>query len=53
MLGKLISPLQMAFVPGRKGIDNVIIAQEIIQTLWKKKGKSWVHGFEDRLKEDV
>ena len=26
-LGKLISPLQMAFVPERKGIDNVIITQ--------------------------
>ena len=38
-LGKLISPLQSAFVPGRKGIDNVIIAQELIHSLSKKKGK--------------
>ncbi|XP_050242423.1 uncharacterized protein LOC126691393 [Quercus robur] len=37
-LDKLISPLQTAFVPGRKGIDNVIIVQEIIHTLSRKKG---------------
>ena len=43
-LGKLISPLQSAFVPGRKGIDNVIIAQELIHSLSKKKRESWVHG---------
>ena len=39
-LDKLISPLQTTFVPGRKGIDNVIIAQEIIHSLGKKKGKT-------------
>ena len=39
-LGKLISPLQMAFVPERKGIDNVIITQELIHSLSKKKGKT-------------
>ena len=39
-LDKLISPLQTAFVPGRKGIDNVIIVQEIIHTLSKKRGKA-------------
>ena len=38
-LEKLISPLQAAFVPGRKGIDNAIIVQEIVHTLSKKKGK--------------
>ena len=38
-LDKLISPLQAAFVPGRKGINNAIIAQEIIHTLSKKWGK--------------
>lgn len=38
-LVKLISPLQVAFVPGRKGIDNAIIVQEIIHTLSKKRGQ--------------
>ena len=38
-LDKLISPLQVAFVPGRKGIDNAIIAQEVIHSINKKKGK--------------
>ena len=36
-LEKLISPLQTAFVLERKGIDNAIIAQEIIHFLGKKK----------------
>ena len=39
-LDKLISPMQTAFVPGRKGIDNIIIAQEIIHGLGKKKGRT-------------
>ena len=38
-LDKLISPFQAAFVPGRKGIDNAIIAQEVIHSINKKKGK--------------
>ena len=39
-LDKLISPLQTAFVSGRKGIDNIIIAQEIMHSLGKKKGRT-------------
>ena len=35
---KLISPLQAAFVLGRKCIDTAIIMQEIIHTLSKKRG---------------
>ena len=38
-LDKLISPMQTAFVLGRKEIDNIIIAQEIIHGLGKKKGR--------------
>lgn len=38
LLDKLISPYQVAFVPSRKGVDNVIIAQELIHTISRKKG---------------
>ena len=37
-LDKLVSPYQTAFVPRRKGVDNAIIAQEIIHTVNRKKG---------------
>lgn len=39
LLDKLVSPLQTAFVPNRKGIDNVIIVQELIHSISKAKGK--------------
>ena len=39
-LDKLISLMQTAFVSGRKGIDNIIITQEIIPGLGKKKGRT-------------
>ena len=39
LLSHLISPYQAAFIPGRHGIDNVIIAQELIHSMHKKKGK--------------
>ena len=38
-LDKLISPLQTAFVTRRKGIDNTIIALEVIHTIIRKKGR--------------
>ena len=38
-LNKIISPVQAAFVPGRKGLDNIIIAQELIHSIDKKKGR--------------
>ena len=38
-LNKLVSPLQSAFVPGRRGVDNAILVQEIIHTLSMKKGR--------------
>ena len=39
MLDELVSPVQSAFVSGRKGVNNAIIVQEIIHTISKKKGK--------------
>ena len=39
-LPKLISPLQTAFVLRRMGLDNMIIAQELIHTMTLKKGKT-------------
>ena len=39
MLSNLVSPYQTAFVPGRKGIDNAIIVQELVHTMSKMKGK--------------
>lgn len=38
-LGKLISPVQTAFVPGCRGTDNVLLAQELFYALDRKKGK--------------
>jgi hypothetical protein len=37
ILGNLVSPFQAAFVPGRRGIDNVIIAQELIHSIQRKR----------------
>jgi hypothetical protein len=36
-LPTLVSPLQIAFVAGRRGSDNVVIAQELIYTLGRKR----------------
>ena len=37
-LDKLVSPYQTAFVPGRRGVDNAIIVQELIHTIGRTKG---------------
>lgn len=39
LLPSLISPMQAAFLKGRRGSDNVIIAQELIYSLGKRNGK--------------
>lgn len=38
-LKKILGPCQASFMPGRQTKDNVIIMQEIIHTLEKRKGK--------------
>ena len=35
----LVSPLQAAFIPGRKGLDYMIIAQEILHSMEKIEGR--------------
>ena len=40
-LNNLISPVQTAFVPGRRGT----VAQELFHALDKKKGKSRLYGY--------
>lgn len=40
LLDSLVSPFQSAFVPGKKGIDNEIIVQQLIYTMSKKKGRN-------------
>ena len=39
LLPGLISPMQATFLEGRKGSDNVIITQELIYSLRKRRGK--------------
>jgi len=36
----LVSPLQTAFVPGRKGVDNAILVQEIVHSMSRRKGRT-------------
>ena len=39
LLNNLISSIQIAFIPRRRGVDNVVIAQQLIYTMDKMKGK--------------
>ena len=39
LLNKLVSPVQTAFVLGRRGLDNIIIAQKLIHSIDNKRGK--------------
>ena len=38
-LDQLVSPCQAAFIPGRRGVDNAIVVQEIIHTMGRAKEK--------------
>ncbi len=39
IIGNLVSPFQAAFVPGKRGLDNVVIVQELIHSIHRKKGR--------------
>ena len=39
---QLVSPFQTAFIPSWKGRDNMIIAQEILHSMGRKKGRTGV-----------
>jgi len=39
ILSRIVSPLQSSFIPGRSTKDNVIVLQEMIHHLRKKKSK--------------
>lgn len=39
LLEKLISDTQNSFLPGRQTVGNIILAQEVIHTMRRKKGK--------------
>ena len=39
-LDDIVGPLQSNFIPGRSSSDNVIIAQEVLHNMCRKKGKS-------------
>lgn len=42
MLPLLIGETRCSFIPGRQGVDNIVIAQEMIHTFRKKRGR---HGY--------
>ena len=39
-MGDVINPCQAGFVPGRRTSDNIIIVQEVIQTLISRRGRT-------------
>lgn len=39
LMDKLTSPNQCSFILGRQGVDNVIMIQELIHSMRKKRGK--------------
>ena len=51
-LENLVSPYQVAFVPGKRGADNVIIVQELIHTIGRTKGRKGYMAIEINLEKD-
>ncbi|CAL1407561.1 unnamed protein product [Linum trigynum] len=39
LMRKLVSPRQNSFIPGRQTTDNVIVVQEVLHSLHKRRGK--------------
>ena len=39
VMPKIIGPYQSSFVPGRQIVDNIIIYQEVLHSMRKKKGE--------------
>ena len=50
-LDRLISPYQVAFVLGRKGVDNFIIGQELVHSIGRTKGKNGLMAIKIDLKK--
>ena len=40
LLLSLVSPLQTAFVPGGKGVDNAILVHETVHSMSRRKGRT-------------
>ena len=40
LMGEVINPCQVGFVPGRRMSDNIIIVQEVIRTLISRRGRT-------------
>lgn len=39
MLGELIGPFQSSFLPGRSTADNILLVQEVVHSMRRKKGR--------------
>ncbi|KAG7567714.1 Ribonuclease H domain [Arabidopsis thaliana x Arabidopsis arenosa] len=43
VISKLIGPAQSSFIPGRLSIDNIVLVQEVVHSMRRKKGrKGWM-----------
>ena len=48
---KLIAPLQSTFVAGKNIGENIVLAREILEVFWKKKGKGGLVGIKVDMKK--